>query len=295
MSIHSELQEFREFALEEQVRLNASVNPGQYVSELINEKLDPMLIEIIGSRTVALFGNILVPAVDEDRMMAYDIDRPSHVFGTSNGVYVCKSEDYFPDAPVGHLTLGYSVILGRIEKRTLIEARVTQFYAFGPVLDSWLEVPDLRADSEVDISPEDDDDVANRIKDALEQGFDPDELSQIFDSIFDSSDVTDQDELPLRVVYYLDYLNSISGISDFVGTIRADQFYEVYPDGIIQSVIRDGFDYCGEVNFSRFDYSARLHELCLVKENVDSAGDLYFPLSEITEAEFTVKSNADSI
>lgn len=295
MSIESELQEFRHVALEEQIRLNAATDPGEYSRRVIYEELDPMLASIVGSRMVALCGDIVVPAVD-DRMYVHDLDRPRHVFGRANGVQVCKTEDYFPDVPAGHLSIGYCVYLGQINKVTILATQVSNFYAFGPIVSSWLEVPDLRVESEVTVMPAADDEVARRIKESVQgEKLDPVELTQIFDSLFDASDGGSQAELPLSVKFYLDYLNKVIGISDYLATIKAEEYYAVYNDGSFQSMVTGDMHFSGGLDFTRFDYLPQIRELCLVKTDEGSASDLYFPLSEITQAEFTVKSNADSI
>ncbi|MCA9342433.1 hypothetical protein KC950_00250 [Candidatus Saccharibacteria bacterium] len=294
MSIESDLDAFRELALEEQIKIPHYMRrDGGY--EAVYKNLDPILEEIIfPAEKVALSGNIFVSGVNQSGDILRNVQRSGSdlpILGYSNGVDVGDRGGNLNGRFTGsELVVGYCVYMPDISDTTEIYEST---YAFAPVESSFLNVPDLILPFSSTM-PEVDDPWAHRIDVALiNDDINLDEIIETFDLLSRSKE--------MKREYYLQYLNEIFPLCNYELTILTDRLFVKTEDSAkLKEVDLDlnerGID-IAEIDIwpSKFGYHKDIGLSLVIEDNLVDTNILYmYPLKNIYRLDFQDRPNISS-
>lgn len=283
MSVEADLAAFRDLALEEQIKIPYYLKKyGDY--DKVYDNLDPILDEMIGDRSVALVGEVYVPAYDSvGNYAGYERspDSTEPIIGLANGVEV-NSKTRLLTGEAGRLLVGYCVQKNPSTEREL--AHVPRF-SFAPVESSTLMVPGLLVPERL-IMPEGDDVTAFEIDSCLlGERMDLNKLMEVFDDLSNGSE--------MRMEYYLQYLNTVLRLSDYEITIQTEKIISGDYDGLFSvSEAQGGTVLELPINPDVFEYIDQLGLAMAVYQLGDDLEEddyLLFPLRHIHKLSFMEK------
>ncbi|MCA9344520.1 hypothetical protein KC946_01665 [Candidatus Saccharibacteria bacterium] len=283
MSIESELETFRDLALEEQIKIPYYLaNYDSY--ELVYENLDPVLDEIVGDHKVVGTGEIFVPEIAEDGSYLQALKLPDHrqpLIGNNEGVRIGKRSELDP-LDTDRYIIAYWIGITTVNRVSILEQTKTHYYGFAPIESSNLMVPDLILPEET-ILPDPDDPVASRIdENVLNEPPNLGHLTSIFQSIENQSD--------LLIDYYLGYLNTIFPLIDYQAKISCSRLLQL-EDEIYFDMLDMNSNYNGVIGPKNFEFHPNIGGLAItMNATTDEYGDYkkyIFPIVDINSLSFT--------
>jgi hypothetical protein len=285
MSIEADLNAFRDLALEEQTKITSYLDKYGHFTNVYHN-LDPILNEIVGDNNVVVTGEVYFPETNS-RGQYQDYNRlpPRGMLSGKNfGVRVGSRGDIEPLLRTENeqLIIGYWVGLFAVNTTTALEQGRSEFYAFAPVENSQLHVPELIV-PETGILPDSDDRIAVYIDEAVLN--DPKDFNQLI-SIFDR--LSNRSEL--EIDYYLNYLNFILPLYEYSAKITSTSFIHADEDTFVD-IIEPGSSFFSEQLLpSIFEYVEDIGLLCISVDTIsinEQRKRYYIPLNSITKLSLT--------
>lgn len=301
MSIEEDFEAFREIGLSVQDDLNDAESVDDDTLREVYASLDPLLETIVQGRRIVLSGGVSIPIYDEDQTVVGIGAATESIVGKSNGVYAVEQTESCEGVVLQSWVIGISLALGPIIlKNTIVERTRIEPLAFGPLNSVRFTIPDAEFAIVEEISPDDDDPIAEEIDCIV---FSTPLDFQLLRSVFEGNLedlIAEEDKKPgfadkgeIFIAFYIDYLNKVFDLSGFAIALTTGSVLAVDNSGKMHQLIDSGgeFKVSGK-EATGFRYLPDQNLLCIGFKGLIERLEALVPMSEITAISMQISDNA---